>query len=371
MERLSGLDLLRGTAALAVAIPHFLMLTSSSPTAEVVSVLAVEVFFVLSGFVLSPQILQCLQSGRLSDFGVFLTRRWMRTIPPYLFALVLMSLIVGKVDLADFGRYALYAENLVAQHNAKDYFPVAWSLSIEEWFYVIFPAILLIAASILRNRRIRFSALVAICFVCAVTILRLHFGELDEWGANVRRVVIFRVDAIAYGFLLFVLLHTQPGGKRKLVSVPVAGLLFAFTAAIAGGLTWRIDADHSHAAEMLFPFAAAAFGMSAILLLYSAQDLIQRSHPLLTSCCLFLGQVSYSLYLFHLIIATALAPRISAVSLPVQLAIYLGACFVFSTIFYSVFERPILAVRPSYKGPAPAPAPPCIIKRCSRSSYLG
>jgi peptidoglycan/LPS O-acetylase OafA/YrhL len=85
MERIAALDLLRGIAALAVAVPHFIMLNAAVGWAEIVSVLAVEVFFVLSGFVLGPQILRCLHSGQASDLGVFLARRWMRTIPPYLF----------------------------------------------------------------------------------------------------------------------------------------------------------------------------------------------------------------------------------------------------------------------------------------------
>jgi peptidoglycan/LPS O-acetylase OafA/YrhL len=112
MERVAALDLLRGTAALSVAVPHFIMLNSAAGWAETVSVLAVEVFFVLSGFVLGRQILRCLHSGQAGDLGIFLARRCMRTIPPYLFALALISVIVGHVELADLARYALYVANL-------------------------------------------------------------------------------------------------------------------------------------------------------------------------------------------------------------------------------------------------------------------
>ncbi len=194
MERVAALDLLRGVAALSVAIPHFVMLNSASDPAEIVSVLAVEVFFVLSGFVLGPQILRCLRSGQAGDLGVFLARRWMRTIPPYLFALALMSVIVGHVELADLARYALYVENLFAQDNVTDYFPVAWSLSIEEWFYIAFPGLLMIAAWRLRNNRDGFAVLVALGFIGTITVLRQLFGNLDDWGPSVRRVVAFRVE---------------------------------------------------------------------------------------------------------------------------------------------------------------------------------
>jgi peptidoglycan/LPS O-acetylase OafA/YrhL len=351
MERLPSLDFLRGTAALAVAIPHFFMLTSASLPAEIASVLAVEVFFVLSGFVLGPQIVRCLQSGRLRDLRIFLTRRWMRTIPPYVFALALISLTVGNVSGADFGRYVLYVENFCAQHNTKDYFPIAWSLSIEEWFYVVFPVVLLSAAAFFRNHRTAFSVLVAVGFIAVITGLRLCFGDTHEWGAGVRRVVIFRIDAIAYGYLLFVWMAARRENGKHSVGLPLGSALFAASTLFAVVLTREIYQSHSRTAEILFPFAAAAFGMCSILLFHSAQPLFERTHFRLSSFALFLGQVSYSLYLFHLLIANAVVPHVGTLALPLQLVVYLSACLAFSAIFYRLFERPILALRPSYGEP--------------------
>jgi peptidoglycan/LPS O-acetylase OafA/YrhL len=350
-RRVATLDLLRGIAAFSVAVPHFIMLNSAAASAEMISVLAVEVFFVLSGFVLGPQILRCLHSGEVSALGIFLARRWMRTIPPYLFALVLISMIVGHVELADLTRYALYVENLFAQHNANDYFPVAWSLSIEEWFYIAFPALLMIAARCFRNRRDRFAVLVALCFIGAITLLRLIFGDLDNWGPSVRRVVTFRVDSIAYGFLLYMFVRRYAGStsdwRAAVFRVPTAALLLTVAAAVAGGLMWRIEAAQSHLAEALFPFAAAGFGISAILLATSARELFQHN-SLLAESCYFLGRVSYSLYLFHLSVAMAIAPHLARLSIGAQVLTYLGICIAMSVVFYAVFERPILAMRPTY-----------------------
>ena len=62
-DRLPSLDLLRGLAAIAVMLSHYIMYSTSgaSSTAEIAVSAAVEVFFVLSGFVLGPQILMCAQ----------------------------------------------------------------------------------------------------------------------------------------------------------------------------------------------------------------------------------------------------------------------------------------------------------------------
>ena len=145
MTRVSSLDLLRGVAALAVAIPHWILISRpESEASEVMAILAVEVFFTLSGFVLAPQILACMRSKEKGQLRVFLARRWMRTIPPYVLALLSIAILTGHLLSADTLRYLFYVQNLFAQHNASDFFPIAWSLSVEEWFYVLFPTLLIL-----------------------------------------------------------------------------------------------------------------------------------------------------------------------------------------------------------------------------------
>jgi peptidoglycan/LPS O-acetylase OafA/YrhL len=193
-ERVASLDLLRGIAALCVAIPHFLMYRSAGGTAfEALPVVAVEVFFVLSGFVLAPQILLVMSARSFQKLRTFLVRRWMRTAPPYLIALLLISAFVGGLGSSDFWRYLFYAQNLFAQHNVRDYYSIAWSLSVEEWFSLTFPVFLL-AASLGQGRDRHYYAFAAAAFIILITALRTIFGDGADWGAAVRRVVVFRVD---------------------------------------------------------------------------------------------------------------------------------------------------------------------------------
>jgi peptidoglycan/LPS O-acetylase OafA/YrhL len=153
-ERVVSLDLLRGLAAFAVMVPHFFMyyLGEASDLAEVVSITAVEVFFVLSGFVLGPQIVLCAQRRNWATLRTFLLRRWMRTIPSYLAALLAISVVFRELGSADFFRYATYVQNLSSQYNNRDYYPVAWSLSVEEWYYVVFPPFLLLYGKLVTRR---------------------------------------------------------------------------------------------------------------------------------------------------------------------------------------------------------------------------
>jgi peptidoglycan/LPS O-acetylase OafA/YrhL len=350
-HRLASLDLLRGTAALCVALPHYLVLSSvASDTAEIVSVLAVEVFFVLSGFVLAPQILFCVRTAAWRNLGVFLMRRWMRTIPPYVFALGAISMLVGNVSSADLIRYAFYVQNLFTQSNGTDYFPIAWSLSVEEWFYVTFPLTALIALAHMANRDERKCAAVALCFIATVTVARVVFGDLDHWGDNVRRVVVFRIDSIAYGFLLYLLVNdfaARRVAKANLLLLCTAVITAVGASVIAFAGTSAIATGKDRLSEQLFPFYAAGFGMALVFLFYTMVPIIQ-SRAWLSTASLFVGRISYSVYLFHIIIAQALHPLIANVSLAMQLFLYLGIILLFSTLFFRYFERPILMARPDY-----------------------
>src|SRR5262249_21673156 len=154
-----------------VAVPHYLVLCGvAADAAEMVSVLAVEVFFVLSGFVLAAQILDCIESRDWANVRVFLARRWLRTIPPYLFALVVVSAVSEQSSGPDFLRYALYVQSLVLPANAHDYYPVAWSLSVEEWFYVTFPLLAFLSLRGAPRAGLRQCAAVALGFVAAVAL---------------------------------------------------------------------------------------------------------------------------------------------------------------------------------------------------------
>jgi len=333
-DRVHSLDLLRGIAASAVAVPHFLLYRGmGGEPAEAMSVLAVEVFFVLSGFVLAPQILLITQNRSPAMLGRFLVRRWMRTVPAYLVALALASAIFGKLGSADFWRYAVYVQNAAAQENTSDYYSIAWSLSVEEWFYLTFPAFMLALAMISRR-----PVACAVAFVAVITAVRLGFAPSHDWGADVRRVVLFRVDAVAYGFLLWCAIQ-----KRKVPFALAAALLAGGTIASAAALSF---AETNAIARTAYPFAAACFGAGVILVSLSLERFAGR----IASVCEASGILSYAIYLFHLIAAYIVA----AVGLPFWPAVGAFLVLTMGLAWFSAytFERPILAMRPALSATA-------------------
>jgi peptidoglycan/LPS O-acetylase OafA/YrhL len=337
-----GLDLLRGLAAFSVAIPHFMIAIGVLPeTFESISVLGVEIFFVLSGYVLAPQILLITQKRLVGrNIVIFWIRRWMRTIPPYAIALAAISITSHRMWSADFTRYLFYMQNLFSQANTDDYFSIAWSLSVEEWFYLTFP--LFLGGLAFGRRDEKSAALAAVAFIAIITIARTALGDFADWGPTVRRVVAFRVDSIAYGFLLYLAVpHIR---LMHRLNVAIVGL--GFVALAVGGvyLTEAITPRHSIAAHS-FPFYAALFGSTGILFALKLEAPISRS-AMLTWLALFLGRISYSVYLFHLLVLTALTSAAPHASIAVLLPIYVLGIIAVGSLMYAAVEAPVLAQRP-------------------------
>jgi len=350
MKRVASLDLLRGLAALAVAIPHYLTLNSNDwPAADVFSITAVEIFFVLSGFVLAPQILTNVIGNPAKHLRVFLIRRWMRTIPPYLVALLFVSYITGQLWTADYARYSVYVQNLFFQANSHDYYPVAWSLSVEEWYYVTFAPILFVVASIFKRFDRKFVATYAVCFILGIVLIRAFGGSDVHWDAGVRRVTIFRIDSIAFGFLLYLTFEKLGFFERSRPSTATLWtlvLLFVACSALGGTVAY-LTANDNPLSMALFPYTSAAVGLSAVAL-FRGGEFIFSKRKFLSDFGVYLGRISYTVYLFHIIFVMILKPRLASLDLPWQMVIYISSLVLLCTVFYYYFEKPILAARPKY-----------------------
>jgi peptidoglycan/LPS O-acetylase OafA/YrhL len=344
-RRIASLDFLRGLAALSVTIPHFFMYEHlSERLAETISILGVEVFFVLSGYVLAPQIIFfVVERPNVRNLGVFWVRRWMRTIPAYLIALLLISTVTHELGTADFFRYLFYVQNFARQSNTNDYFLVAWSLSVEEWFYLLFPVFFIGLAAVVPLLSMR-AAVVGAAFILLISLCRSLFGDDAQWGAEVRRVVIYRVDAIAWGFLLNLAV------TRANLTVGIASRnawsILALVGSLAIILTLQLAGGPNALIEAAFPLYAAAFGASAIIVALAYRELFAES-PRLSAVAEYLGHTSYSTYLFHVIVLSALAP-LERLGWPLLLLIYLTLTAAVATVMYIAVEAPILALRPRF-----------------------
>ncbi|MFG5995624.1 acyltransferase family protein [Salmonella enterica] len=128
-----GLDIARSIAIVMVLISHSRMFFTQYADVQWLSFngfFGVEVFFVLSGFLIGRIIIKSVvEKPSFSNLLTFYKRRWYRTLPLY-FLMVFVLFLVGK---------QFHWTNLIFLQNFDEvslgFFPVSWSLSIEEWFF--------------------------------------------------------------------------------------------------------------------------------------------------------------------------------------------------------------------------------------------
>jgi peptidoglycan/LPS O-acetylase OafA/YrhL len=201
--RVPGFDAARAAAISCVLICHFGIVFCLVPQVSPPLVLTlfgyfgVELFFVLSGYLIGSILIEIRAAGGGVRAGmVFLVRRWMRTLPAY-YAVLFVVAAFGSVAVSGWQLfdYVSLTQNFAWAMRAPDFFAVSWSLTIEEWFYVLFGFVL-----IAMVRRGRLFALFWIgLFLVLPLILRCEVPASANWDDDIRKVVCTRLDAILYG----------------------------------------------------------------------------------------------------------------------------------------------------------------------------
>ena len=165
--RIFGLDILRAVAIMCVIVAHTYAAMApniqSDNIAFYLGYIGVEIFFVLSGFLIamSYELLAMsssitTRSGQSSWLKAFWIRRWLRTLPNYYLILIIFfwfSIFIKKDFNNGYWYYAIFSQNLF--QRMLGFFMVSWSLSIEEWFYLLFPLLLIFFSTFQKLLKMR------------------------------------------------------------------------------------------------------------------------------------------------------------------------------------------------------------------------
>ncbi|MGY3551019.1 peptidoglycan/LPS O-acetylase OafA/YrhL [Bradyrhizobium sp. USDA 4472] len=340
------LDLLRALAVSLVLASHgswFFAQPEESVFANVTATLGVEIFFVLSGFLVGGILFEQVMSGASwhSLLPTFWVRRWIRTLPSYYLFLGLNILIYQRSGLPPLAPYFAFLQNFA--HPIPAFFPESWSLAIEELFYLFFPLIVM-AFGKLHGRSIRtFIAAGAFVFLISLAT-RIGAVVLFEptMETGIRKVAIFRLDAIMTGVFAYIAIKwIRPSHKPALL---MAGLLvLGFSIVILAKP--QAELDHSFFARtVLFNLLQ----LSVALLIIAGVGRIQL--PYGTASVTALSKWSYSLYLVNLPVIIVihslwrLQPHASVATL-MSAVLYASICLILAAGLYHYFERPILSWR--------------------------
>ena len=324
----SSLDLLRGISGYGVAVCHYFAFLHGNQKFEYISFLFVEFFFILSGYVLFPQLIKVFNNK--NNLIYFYIRRWLRTIPLYIICLLMISLIFGKIFSLDFLKYLFFLQDIKPNFLDEAYFPIVWSLSIEEFFYVIFPVILILIRKDLAVKLLIILALIIVTKFFFVDLFDLKFF---------RTGTLIRFDAILVGFLCRYFIEKTD--KKYLLLMVSAVLLFVFLSAE----NFFLGNKSLNYVKISLIFLMQILSVSFVYLFISLEEttLIRKIQKFSS----LVSKQTYSVYLTHMIfIYVFLNIKMQS---SIEFIFYLISLFATSSFLYYFVEEPILKRRPKLK----------------------
>ncbi|MEY2502259.1 MAG: hypothetical protein QOI07_2593, partial [Verrucomicrobiota bacterium] len=309
--------------------------------------------------------------GRAGAVASFYVRRWFRTLPRF-FLFLIVNIVFERlfrahaVGVGEGLSHGFFLRNLTGFHMT--FFPESWSLAIEEWVYLLFPAALWLGLKLTK----RFDAVflsAAFSFLAFSTIARLLAAPdpAATWSDELRMVVIYRFDALMIGMLgAWLSLRFQKTWVRLAPVCAFGGvvLLVAMYATL-----WKIQNGHLQFGDdsffaRTFRFSLVSLGFALLLPWASAWKLAGENPG--STAVRKIALWSYGLYLVHLPVFLLVTRAGLGADAPMSLAkalgsfvLQIGGAVLLSALLYRFFEAPCTRLREK--------AAPAVAKLFSRS----
>lgn len=348
------LDVLRFLAVFLVLGAHMGGL-KGVPTADYPPILyywqhagwiGVDLFFVLSGFLVSGLLFKEYARFGQINVGRFYVRRGLKIYPAFYFfmGISLLYLTSGGQEL---GWRRIWGEVFFLQNYIGSVWGHTWTLAVEEHFYIMIPLLLLVLAKRNRGAADPFPLVPAIFVVMAVALLAwrliniyvMHYNEIFNY-----RMSHLRADSLMVGVLLAYYYHYQRA------AFDTAARKYRWRLILGGlGISLLPAAmlRHESAALQTVGFTGFYLGFGAIL---TACIDIDLSRSRIAATLAFFGAHSYSIYLWHIPVREWVIPAVDRQlggDQPFWLAlgIYLGVSLIAGVVMAKLVEFPIIHLR--------------------------
>ncbi len=217
-----GLDILRAVAILLVFIEHLDWgIFSSFKPASIFGILGVELFFVLSGFLIGGIVFKLNLEKNKPSLKKFYFNRWFRTLPLYYCAFIVFQLIdaIHYQKLQIHWSYLFFLQNLYPDPHG--FFAVSWSLAIEEWFYLLLPWLIYGLLRFTWTKKHLLSSLVLV--VGFLIFIRFIYVWLfnPTFDPDLRKSVLFHFDPLLIGVILALIKIKQPNFFARLNNIKI------------------------------------------------------------------------------------------------------------------------------------------------------
>lgn len=349
-ERQPGLDLLRALAIIVVVIYHTGIFGFALPYQwHRFGWIGVDLFFVLSGYLIGGQLIGRLVGNGRIDFGRFYARRALRILPAYFAILAIYFLLPSWREFAEIGplwKFLISMQNINLRGGTA--FSHAWSLAVEDQFYLLLPLLLVFVSRRPRARLVLPVAVILGGLALRAFLAWQHPGSTGVSYGGFQRWIYYptwtRLDPLVLGVALAAIEIHRPRWWARLIG-SARWLWLIGLSAIAYGL--YLGENELTIATCVWQFPLIALGMSAFLVCVVSPRLPFRRIAIPGAG--FLATIAYSVYLSHKLVIHFLLQLCASYQIPLTSiwALLLVDVCIFAVgvvLFFSV-ERPFLQLR--------------------------
>jgi peptidoglycan/LPS O-acetylase OafA/YrhL len=358
-SRAPGVDLLRALAILSVMLYHLSSHGIALPAWVEHGWMGVDLFFVLSGYLIGWQLLRRYASGHPPGWRRFMLGRALRILPAYYAVLALYVLLPATREggnLQPLWKYLTFTLNIFPDWGQGRAYSHAWSLCIEEHFYLVFP---LLAWLLAKHASARQTGLLMVALLAGGAVLRgwlwhmqiaphLASGDvaqvMDAYVVYLYAPSYARLDGLLMGASLAAIRAFRPLWWHRLQAC--SGRLMLLGCALLL-LATHITPASLTGATLLFPLVA--LGCTALLAgmtspaHWPGRTALPGAHAL--------ALLAFSLYLSHKQIyhwLDLLLPALGEQAPLLAMLLYCAASLAGATVLYGLIERPALRLRQHY-----------------------
>ena len=359
-RRLAGLDTLRALAVTLVVLHHYtLFVTRDHGTFGWVGKMGwagVDLFFALSGYLIGRQIFAALADPRGLSPGRFYARRLLRTLPNFYVVVALYFLLPGfhgEAQLPSLWRLLTFTLNFQLPPGTA--FSHAWSLCIEEQFYMVLPAVALLGAAWRSSIKLAWVGLALLVIGGMLWREELWHRAVagNPYGQNhyfkfIYYATLCRADELLAGVALAMTRQYHPRAWRWLSSngnvAAVVGVV------VLGGASWLFLQDRYALAPTVFGYPLLGLGFGLLILAALSDRSLLRDIRIPGAASLALW--SYAIYLLHRQVCVLGARWLKEVGYApdsaTAMVILLAASVATGWLLFYLVETPFMRLRDRY-----------------------
>lgn len=342
-NRVIQLDFIRGIAILLVINYHAMTLDGAGgwvqdalALGKRVGWMGVDLFFVLSGFLVGGLLVQELAKSGNIRVGRFLLRRMFKIWPAYYFY-ILFQIVTRRHPLNTF----CWQNLLNIQNYAGTSLNHTWSLAVEEHFYLLLPIVLL---WIYRNRYTGTHVIRVLLSICAVVLLIRTISFFVTGPAGLQWDTHTRLDSLLFGVVLSYAMYASRSRFDRLLAM--RWLLSALSVLVFVVGVFSGSRESAYMSTLGYTVNYICFG-ALMLLIYGYQGSLIRT-PIYAATA-WIGRYSYGIYLWHLSVrepAAKLCARLpTSIGWIVLFVVQYAAAIVLGVLVTKLVEFPMLRVR--------------------------